>query len=177
MILLFAPVAYLPFVLMHVPVSATPAARWLIDTAPVTAEAELAGARKALAVRVLLPLHLGLGVLAATFVDVPFSATLTPVASAFGLVALRLLYRPPQHAPLGTAPDELAGAYSEGLAGAVMSVGIVASLVGIVAWRVLPGPLAGLGVLAAALALEALLGRHKAPDPSHVAVSGQDQQR
>jgi hypothetical protein len=171
-LLLFAPVAYLPFVLMHVPVSATPAARWLIDTAPVTPEAELAGARKALAVRVLLPLHVGLGVLAATFVDVPFSATLTPVAAAFGLVALRLLYRAPQRAPLGTAPDELAGAYSEGLAGAVMTVGIVASLVGIVAWRVLPGPLAGLAVLVAALVLEAYLSGARRGKPRYRARAG-----
>jgi len=171
-LLLFAPVAYLPFVLMHVPVSATPAARWLIDTAPITAEAELAGARKALAVRVLLPLHVGLGVLAGAFVDVEFTATLTPVAAAFGLAALRLLYRPPQRAPLGTAPDELAGAYSEGLAGAVMSVGIVASLVGILAWRVLPGPLAGLGVLAAGLALEAFLSGGPRGKPRYRAPAG-----
>lgn len=167
-LLLFAPVAYLPFVLMHVPVSATPAARWLVDTAPVSLDAELAGARKALAVRVLLPLHVGLGALAAAFVDIPFSATLTPVAAAFGLVALRLLYRSPQPAPLGTAPDELAGAYSEGFAGAVMTVGIVASLIGILAWRVLPGPIAGLGVLAVALAVEALLGRRVSAEPKDV---------
>ncbi|MEZ6014422.1 MAG: hypothetical protein R3F49_04860 [Planctomycetota bacterium] len=158
-LLLFAPVAYLPFVLMHVPVTATPAARWLVDTAPIKEATELDAARKAVAVRVLLPLHVGLGALAAAQVDVAFALTLTPVAVAFGLLTLRLLYRPPQRAPLSTPPSELAGAYSEGLAGSVMTVGIVASLIGIVAWRALPNAWVGWVALGCVLSLEALLSR------------------
>lgn len=158
-LLLFAPVAYLPFILMHVPVTATPAARWLVDAAPLDPAVELNGARKALAVRVLLPLHLGLGLLAAAQVSPAFSATLTPAAAAFGLLALRLVYRAPQRPPLSTPPDALAGAYSEGVAGTVMTVGIVASACGLIAWQTLPGPAAGALVLALALVLEATLQR------------------
>ncbi len=158
-LLVFAPVAYLPFVLMHVPVSATPAARWLVDTAPLARDAELSGARKALAVRFLLPLHVALGAVAAGFVDVDFALTLSPVAFAAGLAALRLLYRGSVAPPLGTAPEALGGAYGDGLAGSVLTVGMVASGLGLVAWRVLPGPASGIGVLAAVLLVEARLGR------------------
>jgi hypothetical protein len=161
-LLLFAPVAYLPFVLMHVPVSATPAARWLVDTAPIDPATELAGARKAVALRVLLPLHVALGVLAAALVEARFAATLAPVAAAFGLLALRVLYRPPQRPPLSTPPDDLAGAYSEGVAGSVLTVGIVASGLGLAAWQVFPGPAAGWGVLGLVVALELTLERRAA---------------
>ena len=157
-LLVFAPVAYLPFVLMHVPVSATPAARWIVDTAPLAREAELAGTRKALAVRFLLPLHAALGAVAAGFVDMEFALTLSPVAMAAGLVALRLLYRGSVAPPLGTAPDALGGAYGDGLAGSVLTVGMLASGLGLAAWRLLPGPGAAFGLLALVLLAEARPG-------------------
>jgi len=161
-LLLFAPVAYLPFILVHVPVTATPEARWLVATSPLAPTAEISAVRKVLAVRILLPLHIGLGVLTAALVAPRLALTLTPVAAACGWLALRLLYRAPESPPLSTPPAQLASAYSEGIAGSVLSVGIAASLVGLVAWQLLPGPAAGFTILAVVAGLELASARRSA---------------
>ena len=152
-LLLFAPGAYLPFVLMHVPTTATPAARWVLDTAPVDPRDEDAGARKAVAVRLLLPLYLGVGALVAALASPGLALRLWPVALASGLVALRLLWGPGGPRPLSTQAQELQSAWEGGLAGHLLTVSIAMTLLAVLCWQKLPSPAPGWALLAALVAL------------------------
>jgi len=152
---LFAPGMYLPVLLLHVPATATPAARWLVDSAPLDPAVEAAGARKAVALRFLTPLYLGLAVLAAVLMDAEFALRLTPAAAAVGLLLLRVLWplfvRKP---PLSTAAGDLGTAWDDSGSGAMFAVGLGTALVALLAWRLLPGPLSGFALLALVLILE-----------------------
>lgn len=107
-LLLFTPAVYLPILLAHVPVTSSPEARWLLETAPVSRADVERGAIKALAVRFLLPLYLVLGGLAWYLADGAFALKLALPGALLSMIALRILYsRCVVGLPLSTAPDEI----------------------------------------------------------------------
>jgi hypothetical protein len=107
-LLLFTPGAYLPILLAHVPSSASHAARWLLDSAPVAPAAVRNGTLKALAVRFLLPLYLLLALLCWSLAGAGFALRLAPPAFLVALLVLRRLQATAVHAPpLSIPPDEV----------------------------------------------------------------------
>lgn len=91
-VLLFTPATYLPILLVHVPASASAAARWLLDTAPI-GEAEIAaGGRKAVAVRFLVPLYVLLFLLTWSQAGLEFAVRLALPGGLLSLLLLRRLY-------------------------------------------------------------------------------------
>lgn len=158
-LLLFAPAAYLPFVLMHVPTSATPAARWIVDTAPVDELTEDHGARKAVAVRLLVPLYLGIGALVMTTASFGLGLRLWPVAVAVGLVTLRILVARGMARPLSTPANDLLSTWNEGLGGTLMALAVLMTLLAVAAWRTIHSPVIGWTILAAVLAFEFTVGK------------------
>ena len=152
-LLLFAPGAYLPFVLMHVPTTATPAARWVVDTAPADERSEDHGARKAVAVRLLLPLYLAIGGLVAALASPALALRLWPLALASGLLALKVLWRPGSPRPLSTKAQELLSAGENGLGGDLLTVAIAMTLLAAASWQKLPSSGPGWALLGAMAAI------------------------
>jgi hypothetical protein len=167
-IAIFAPAIYLPVLLMHVPVTATPDARWLLDTSPLRPEDEAAGARKALALRLLLPLFVALGALAWARADLRFALTLAPVALACTLVLQRLIWRAfVSQPPLSCAPSDLGTVWNDSGSSGMLGIAIAVSLLAIGAWRTVPGPLVGFACLGLALVLE-LIPARSIPPPNQL---------
>lgn len=160
-LLLFAPAAYLPFVLMHVPTTRTPEARWVVDTAPVGTIAEDGGAAKAVAVRLLAPLYLGVGGLVWVVAGQELCLRLWPLAAAVGLVVLRILYAKGIGRPLSTRTQDLASAWSDGLGGAVLGLSVALTVLAVAAWRLLPGAWIGWALLGAVMAAEVAGARRR----------------
>jgi len=108
-LLCFTTAAYLPLVAAHVPASDSAAARWIFDTAPVDRSALEAGALKALAVRLVLPLYALLAVLCWSQGG-PLLALRLALPGAFAaLLVLRLTWRRcVPDLPLSVEPEELA---------------------------------------------------------------------
>lgn len=159
-LLLFAPAAYLPFVLLHVPTTSTPEARWVIDTSPIEPSSEDRGAMKAVAVRLLAPLYIGIGAMVYAFASPSLCLRLWPVAVTVGLLTLRLLYRGGAARPLSTRANDLASAWNDGLGGMLIVIAVGMTLIAVAAWRMVPNPWVGWVLLAALLAVEvALFGR------------------
>lgn len=157
-LLLFAPAAYLPFVLMHVPTTASPDARWIVDTSPQSEDSEDRGALKAVAVRLLAPLYLGIGVLVWALASADLALRVWPVAVAAGLVTLRILWRVSGTArPLSTRANDLASTWNEGLGGHLIAVSIAMTLLAVLAWRRVPSIAFGWVVLGAVVAVELLV--------------------
>lgn len=163
-LMLFAPAAYLPFVLMHVPTTATPEARWIVDTAPLDPDAEDRGALKAVATRLMLPLYVGIGALVYALARPELAVRLWPVAVVAGMATLRLLWRPGMERPLSTRANDLMSAWSEGLGGLLIAVGVAMTLIAVAAWRLVPSPAFGWALLGGAVAVEVLaFGRRRGP--------------
>ncbi len=161
-LLLFSPVIYLPILLLHVPATATPEARWIVDCSPLEPADEAGGARKAVAVRFLAPLYLALGILTWLRGDLALALRLTPVAAAAGLLALRLAWGFfVRHPPLSTAASELGSAWDDSSSSGMFVVAIGATFLAIGAWSLVPSPTAAFVILAVVLALEALGGRRR----------------
>jgi hypothetical protein len=107
-VLLFTPAIYLPILLAHVPATSSPRARWILESAPVTAAAIRGGAVKALAVRFLVPLYAVLGGLAAVLAGPDFALRLAPAGFLITLVVMRVLYPiVVRDHPLSVAADEV----------------------------------------------------------------------
>ncbi len=154
-LLLFAPAVYLPLLLMYVPATATPDARWIVDTCPVDPRDESAGARKALAVRLLAPLYLTLGALVAWQANLDLALLLTPVASAAGLLLLRASWSFFSGAPpLSTAPSDLGTAWDDSRSGRMFMIAIMAALSAIASWQLIDAKLVAFSILAGALVIE-----------------------
>ena len=166
-LLLFAPAAYLPFVLMHVPTTATPAARWIVDTAPLDEHTENQGAMKAVAVRLLLPLYLGIGALVMTTAKLDLGLRLWPVAVAVGLLTLRILVARGMARPLSTPANDLMSTWNEGLGGTLMTLAVLMTLVAVAAWRTIPSPAIGWAILAAVVAFELVLSKRSTVRNAH----------
>ena len=107
-LLLFTPAVYLPVLLAQVPATASPRARWLVETAPVSEAAIRGGAIKALAVRFLLPLYIALGGLAWVYAGLGFAVRLAIPGALVTLAALRILYpRCTLAPPLSVSSEEI----------------------------------------------------------------------
>jgi hypothetical protein len=91
-VLLFTPATYLPILLVHVPATASPDARWIIDGAPVQREEVDNGALKALAVRFLLPLYALLFAMAWSQAGPELALRLAPIGFLLSLLVMRRLY-------------------------------------------------------------------------------------
>ncbi|MDA1265440.1 MAG: hypothetical protein O2816_10220 [Planctomycetota bacterium] len=162
-IALFAPAIYLPVLLMHVPATGTPEAHWLIDLAPVTRADQDAGARKAIALRFLLPLFLALSVMAYARADLIFALRLAPAAFAATLLLQRVIWpgyvsRPPLSAP----PSDLGTVWDDAGSGGMLMIAIGTSLVAILAWRKIDSPWLAFAMLAVALLIELAPSHRKA---------------
>ncbi len=166
-LLLFAPAAYLPFVLMHVPTTATPAARWIVDTAPLDEQTEDQGAMKAIAVRLLVPLYLGIGALVMTTASVDLGLRLWPIAVAVGLITLRVLVARGMARPLSTPANDLMTTWNDGLGGTLMALAVLMTLIAVAAWRTIPSPAISWAILGAVVVLELALSRRTNASPAH----------
>jgi hypothetical protein len=157
-LLLFTPAVYLPVLLAHVPVSATPDARWLLDSAPIHPAAIENGAIKALAVRFLLPLYALLAFLTLYFAGPFFALRLAIPGALITLISLRLLYpRCALAPPLSTAPDQIEVRHD--WTGFLLTLAVVLTIVAIGAQRlVIDVPRAGL-LVAVLVGIEWWLGR------------------
>lgn len=154
-LLLFTTGIFLPLLLTHVPLTESPAAAWLVRTAPCPAKAVAGGAIKALFVRYLMPLYgslLGLGL---ALGQAELLLRLWLPAVLLGLVLLRLLYPAcVRDLPLSIAPEELRAEVD--WAGRVATLAVGLTLLAVVANRFLDWR-AGLGLaLVLGLAEQAL---------------------
>jgi hypothetical protein len=107
-VLLFTPAIYLPILLAHVPATSSPRARWILESAPVSAAAIRGGAIKALAVRFLVPLYVVLGGMAMVLAGPDFALRLTPAGFVITLIVMRVIYPTVvRDNPLSVAADEV----------------------------------------------------------------------
>lgn len=157
-LLLFTAAIYLPILLTHVPASASHAARWLHESAPVPAGAVVTGTVKALAVRFLLPLYLALGLLAWFQAGPTFALRLTPAGALASLLVLRRLYRVcVRDLPLSISPDQVRTDLD--WLGLLGGLAMFLTVLALVASRVLTSFLASAALVLALLALDAVLQR------------------
>ena len=157
-LLLFTPAVYLPVLLAHVPVTSSPGARWMLETAPVEERDITSGTIKALAVRFLLPLYLALGGLAWLLADASFVWRLALPGALVSLLSLRLLYpRCVIGRPLSRAPGEIEVHHD--WTGMLLGLAAALTVLALVAQRVLTTPLESLGLVLALLVLELVLSR------------------
>jgi hypothetical protein len=153
-LILFTPGIYLPVLLSHLPASASHAARWIVDGAPLDRRAIHEGARRAVAVRYVLPLHLVLSIVAWQQVGGEFAARLALPAAAVSLLALRALYGPSVDGlPLSKPTDEAVRV--DALGGPLMVAGVGLALLSVVAERLIATPLVGVAAAAALVGVDA----------------------
>jgi hypothetical protein len=155
-VLLFTPATYLPILLVHVPASASAAARWLLDTAPV-GEAEIAaGARKAVAVRFLVPLYVLLFLLTWSQAGLGFALRLALPGALLSLLLLRRLYALcVEGPPLSVPADEVTAKLD--WTGTLLMLAIGLTVVAVLAFTYVTTIAQGLAVSALLVAVEALL--------------------
>jgi hypothetical protein len=107
-LLCFTPAVYLPVLLVHVPASRSADARWILDSAPVGADVIASGARKAVALRFLLPLYTLLFALAAAQTSFEFALRMAPAGFLVSLLVVGPLYRSLVHEPpLSVLPERI----------------------------------------------------------------------
>ncbi|QDU69880.1 hypothetical protein [Engelhardtia mirabilis] len=148
-LILFTPGFYLPVLLSHVPASASFAARWLLDSAPVAPAHLQRGAFKAVCVRYVIPLHIALGFLAWQQAGGALALRLALPAMLVSILVCRVLYTATVDQPPLSIPPEEAGDPQK-LTGPLMAAGISLAIVAIVAEHFVTTPALGL-VLSAAL--------------------------
>jgi len=157
-LLFFSPPIYLPVLLAHVPATASPAARWILDSAPIRRGEILGGALKAVAIRFLVPLYALLFVLAWLYVGAPFALRLVLPAWLLGVIAMRqilpLFLADP---PLSIRADEVSMPMDWTGAFSLVAMGVV--LVSLAAWAFVTTVWAALLVIAVLVVLERLLER------------------
>lgn len=152
-LLLFTPAAYLPILLVHVPATASPEARWILETAPVSRAAHARGAVKAVALRFLLPLYLMLFLLAWAQVDLAFAVRLGLPAFLLSTILARSLYaRFVRELPLSVAPGDIETRLD--WTGALAGLALALTLAAILAAKLVTSLAAGLGLAGALLMIE-----------------------
>ncbi len=162
-LLLFAPAVYLPLLLLYVPATATPEARWIVDTCPLDTRDEAAGSRKAVVIRMVLPLYLALGALVAWRGNVDLAMRLTPVALTAGLLLLRTSWDFFAGAPpLSMAPSELGTAWDDTRSGRMFMIAILMTFAAIGAWQFMHSVAMAFSILAVVLVADRLPTRHDA---------------
>ncbi|MSR61332.1 MAG: hypothetical protein EXS08_02635 [Planctomycetes bacterium] len=160
-LLLFTVGIYLPLLLTHVPLSETPEAAWILRLAPRTSEALVRGTIKALFVRWLLPLYLGLLILGLALGQGGLIARLWLPATLLGLLLLRALYpRCVRGLPLSKAPDELRVEID--WAGLLSTLAVALTLLAVLANRFLSWPMGLAFALLLAVAERVLSARPSA---------------
>ncbi|MCY2959933.1 MAG: hypothetical protein NTY35_07180 [Planctomycetota bacterium] len=150
-LLLFAPPVWMPILLAHVPASASHAARWLLDGAPIDHAALHAGARKAIAVRFLFPLYAALFVLAAWQAGPGFAVRLVVPAALLAWLLIEPIYDTyVRDLPLSRSPDDLL--VEMDWTGPMIALGAVQVVAAVAAWKFLAAWPAAIGVSVVLLA-------------------------
>jgi len=164
-LLLFTPAIYLPILLVHLPATATPAARWIVDTAPLAESSEREAAIKALAVRFLFPLYVALALVTWAQAGGELALRVAPPAAVAGLFSLRFAYPACVGAPpLSLSVQDLPSAFQDSFTGTLMLFAAVHTILAILVHATV-GPLAGLAIAGAVAAVELLRGaRRPAPE-------------
>ncbi len=156
-ILAFAPLTYLPILLLFVPTTQTPAARVVVDVTPVAPEQEREGALKAVAVRILVPLYVLLAAVVVGVAGWSLCLHLIPTSAALTVIALRPLWKHyVEKPPLSTPAQDLGGVWRDDLTGGMFVMVVFSVLAALLTWRFVPGPRAGLALGAGLLAIEVL---------------------
>ena len=157
-LLLFTAGIYLPILLTQVPVSESPAASWILQSAPIRPGALANGAVNALFLRFLVPLYALLGFLALTLVGFGPGLWLILPALLVTLVILRALYPLCVTAPpLSRSPDEVRAELD--WMGTLSVLAILLAVVAFLARRYLEGATPALLATLVLLALSAVQGR------------------
>jgi hypothetical protein len=167
-VLLFIPATYLPILLVHVPATATPAARWILDTAPIPRAAIDNGAVKAVALRFLLPLYVLLSAVAIAQGGIDIVLRLALPAAILAHIILRQLY--PMCAgdlPLSVAPTDIAAKLD--WTGTLLMLGIGLTVLALVALKFVDSVGIGLACSTLLLAIEWMLDRAQRVDSSAAA--------
>jgi hypothetical protein len=158
----FAPAAYLPVFMTFVPTTATPAARWVLDAAPLRTRDEAIGARWAVFVRVVVPLQLAISGLLLAAVPSEQVLTWTLVSLALSGVVLAMAWSGTvEGPPLSREATELGGAFEGGSGGLLLNA-LLAGGVALTTWRLAPGIPAALGIAAVTLGALVQAGRRSA---------------
>lgn len=155
-LMLFTTAAYLPILILHVPVTASPKARWLLELAPLPMRALQSGAIKAVAVRFIVPLYVALGLLTWSLGGLALAIEMALPAALLALFIMHVLYkRLVGQLPLScTAQDVQAG--ETGGANLLFTLAIGLTLVSIFAYKTLtsiPRALIASAVLGLAIVL------------------------
>ncbi len=157
-LLAFTPAIYLPVLLVHVPATATPLARWLLDTAPLDPNAEREGTIKAIAVRFLAPLYLALLAVQIARGSLDLALRLLGPALVAGLVTLRVSHAScVSSPPLSLAVQDLPSAFRDSFSGTFITLAVVHTLLAILCWRFVATPSLGLSILAVVVGIELLV--------------------
>ncbi|NOT29971.1 MAG: hypothetical protein HOP15_05930 [Planctomycetes bacterium] len=165
-LLCFTVSVYLPVLLVHVPLSESAQAVWILRTAPRSESALVGGTIKAVFVRWVLPLYLTLLALGLALAQAELLLRIWLPAVLLALLVLRLLYpRCVRALPLSTPPEELRSDLD--WAGLVAPLAVGLTLLAALANRFLTWPV-GLGVAAGLVLVEVLLERNLRgpPDPA-----------
>lgn len=146
-LLLFSPAIYLPVLLVHVPATSSPEARWILEGAPVSRAAIDNGALKALAIRFLVPLYFVLFAFAWAQVGVEFALRLAPAGFLVTLILTRKLYAMcVTDLPLSTEPGSIQAKMD--WTGSLMGLAFVLTLVSVAAFKLLTTMWIALAVVA-----------------------------
>jgi hypothetical protein len=162
-VLLFTPATYLPVLLAHVPATSSFRARWLLETAPVSAAAIASGALKAVAARFLLPLYVLLFGLTWAEVDLAFALRLALPGACLSLLVMRKLY--PMcvgDLPLSVAPDEIEAKMD--WTGTLLTLALGLTVAAVLAYKYITSIEIGLAVCAVFLLVEWSLDRAQSRD-------------
>jgi hypothetical protein len=155
-LLCFTPSIYLPVLLVHVPASRSADARWILDSGPASPGALAGGARKALALRFVLPLYALLFALAWSQTSLDFALRMAPAGFLVSLLALRPLYELLVHEPpLSVLPERIETKMDWG--GPLMVLAMALTVAAVLALKFVTSVPVALGlcaVLIAALALQ-----------------------
>jgi len=141
-----------------VPVSASHEARWLHESAPIDEREVAAGTIKAVAVRFLLPLYVGLVAVAVLLDHAGIALRLALPGFLTSLVVMRLVYATcVTDRPLSTSPAEVRT--NPDWIGPLAGIGIVLALLALLAHRLLTGVPGTLGLIAGLVAIDLVAAR------------------
>lgn len=157
-LLCFTTAAYLPLVVAHVPASDSAEARWLLDASPVPAARLHAGAFKAVAVRLVVPLYALLAVLCWSQGGPTLALRLALPGALAAVLVLRATWTTcARDLPLSVPPDELA--IDLDWLGILGGLGLGLTMLSVLVVRYAPDVTSALVLAAGLLVLELLLER------------------
>jgi hypothetical protein len=164
-VLLFIPATYLPILLVHVPATSSPAARWILDTAPIPRAAIDNGAVKAVTLRFLLPLYALLSVVAIAQGGLDVVLRLALPAAVLAHILLRKLYPMcVEDLPLSVAPGDITAKLD--WTGTLLMLGIGLTVLALIALKFVDSVGFGLACAVLLLGVEWMLDRAAGVDES-----------